>query len=636
MMGKVLLMAISAAVLVYSAVMVVRYPAWLVDDAFILFRYAENLAEHGELNWNVGENPVEGYTGIAMVSLIALATKLSISPVLIVHIIGISSYFLGAVLIIMIFRGFNLGSVAALVLYCTAPFMFTHAWSGLETTMFNSLILLAIFSYSTRKTEFFVVALILLAFTRPEGALLSMILLALYRPLSRNALLAWLVPCLAYFIWRWAYYGQFLPNTFYAKSTKAGIRTENINALRDMAVTYLSWPGLLALILISRDHFQKNMRIIMGTFVFALIILFVYLRARLVMNYSFRFFLPIYILSLLALGGILHRVKPTVKTVVLAGLLISLQVVSNVDRDKMRREIEYSSSHFKLLQDVHIAAAGFLRDCVPDNEWLVVHSDAGSIPYYSRLKTIDFGRLNDEYLARNVPFLADLIDQQDIPVEVRLKRKRFGSDKKGPVHELESRMVEYLYSHDPGAFAFTSYNFQKLDHGYESQIISMDDRFADYALVKKYSSKARSKYFQFVYLRKDIIEEAGIQAFLEDPVRNDDSQPDRSDIDMKTMRTEEPEALWLMAMQEEHSLKKVEYLKKLTNNYPASEHAPEACFMIGFVYSEELDDTISAIEAFRMILQKYAGEKIAESAGFMIESLESGKCVPLLQEESEQ
>ncbi|MGD1048590.1 MAG: hypothetical protein ABR899_07560, partial [Candidatus Krumholzibacteriaceae bacterium] len=38
-------------------------PRWVVDDSFILFRYADNLANHGELNWNLGEKPVEGYTG---------------------------------------------------------------------------------------------------------------------------------------------------------------------------------------------------------------------------------------------------------------------------------------------------------------------------------------------------------------------------------------------------------------------------------------------------------------------------------------------------------------------------------------------------------------------------------------------
>ena len=42
---------------------ILAFPPSAADDAYITFRYARNLAEHGELNWNVGEDPVEGYTG---------------------------------------------------------------------------------------------------------------------------------------------------------------------------------------------------------------------------------------------------------------------------------------------------------------------------------------------------------------------------------------------------------------------------------------------------------------------------------------------------------------------------------------------------------------------------------------------
>jgi hypothetical protein len=47
------------------AIMVLLAPKWTVDDAYITYRYAQNLARHGELNWNVGQDPVEGYTGVA-------------------------------------------------------------------------------------------------------------------------------------------------------------------------------------------------------------------------------------------------------------------------------------------------------------------------------------------------------------------------------------------------------------------------------------------------------------------------------------------------------------------------------------------------------------------------------------------
>ena len=43
---------------------------FLNDDAFISFRYAQNLAEHGELTYNLGER-VEGYTNFLWTVLMA-------------------------------------------------------------------------------------------------------------------------------------------------------------------------------------------------------------------------------------------------------------------------------------------------------------------------------------------------------------------------------------------------------------------------------------------------------------------------------------------------------------------------------------------------------------------------------------
>ena len=50
----------------YSVGVFCIFPKWTVDDAFISFRYAQNLVESGELNWNPGEDPVEGYTGVML------------------------------------------------------------------------------------------------------------------------------------------------------------------------------------------------------------------------------------------------------------------------------------------------------------------------------------------------------------------------------------------------------------------------------------------------------------------------------------------------------------------------------------------------------------------------------------------
>ena len=52
-----------------------RQFSFVCDDAYITFRYAQNLARHGALEWNVGER-VEGYTNFLWAVILAVAMKL--------------------------------------------------------------------------------------------------------------------------------------------------------------------------------------------------------------------------------------------------------------------------------------------------------------------------------------------------------------------------------------------------------------------------------------------------------------------------------------------------------------------------------------------------------------------------------
>src|SRR4051794_18934740 len=59
------------------------------DDAYISFRYARNLVEHGQLVFNPGER-VEGFTNFLWTLLLAGGIKLGLSPVLTSRFLGIA------------------------------------------------------------------------------------------------------------------------------------------------------------------------------------------------------------------------------------------------------------------------------------------------------------------------------------------------------------------------------------------------------------------------------------------------------------------------------------------------------------------------------------------------------------------
>ena len=642
--GIVFLAACCAAALWYSIVHVAKFPHWIVDDAFINFRYAQNLTEHGELNWNPGENPVEGYTGVALVWMIAMAMKLGISPVAAVHFIGLFFYFFGAGVLVLAFRGINLSSASALVLYLTAPFFFSHAWAGLETTMFVSMMMLAICAFARRRQRLFVASILLLSLTRPEGILLSVILLALYRPFSRSLALLYLVPFGLYYLWRWGYYGKFFPNTFYAKLS-ADAEELTLPSLRRFFSIYLAIPLLLAFIAASREKMRKHVRIIVGVAVFIAVCLGVYLSSRLVMNYAYRFFVPFYALTLLALGGALYRERFDAKVFVIVLALVIPQVLRNMDKDRLKDMTEYAKTHYGMLQEEHIPAGRFLSDTVPADQWLVVHSDAGAIPYYSGLKVIDCGRLNSEYLTNT-----DLT-----PAEV----------------------CDYLYSHDPAAFAMTSRRKSGIEHGPEAAAIARDPRFAGYRLVKRYGSLHRKRYFEFVYLRNELADSLGLEGIdasvasaapneqqeailtqpgspetLEDLRQNvvhrglDDDLSGRTDLDTadklweyaqkakerSTQRTalerfvreykddpRIPEALWALSMTIDEPMERIAKLRRICDTFPENENAPKALFMIGFLYSEEIKDAEKAREYFTRCIELYPGTESAETAKAMLD-----------------
>lgn len=70
--------------------------------------------------------------------------------------------------------------------------------------------------------------------------------------------------------------------------------------------------------------------------------------------------------------------------------------------------------------------------------------------------------------------------------------------------------------------------------------------------------------------------------------------------------------------------------RRLLNEYPDSEVSPQAQFMLGFIYSEELKDYEEAEKAFRDLLARYPKSELAESARWMIAHMRTEDAPPML------
>ena len=232
---------------------------FLIDDAFISFRYARNLAEGAGLVFNAGER-VEGYTSFLWTCLSAGAIRAGLAPETVIPAMGIAASLLLLAALYCWSRELGLPPAWALV----APAMLAvnrsyagWATGGLETRFFSLLIVTLAWRLDVERRRdaatprpFSAILAGLACLTRPEGWLSPVIRLLthLRRPAragraartgraararrakeNLRSLAIWLGVFASiagtHLIWRMIYYDDWLPNSFRAKVP--GLRLES-------------------------------------------------------------------------------------------------------------------------------------------------------------------------------------------------------------------------------------------------------------------------------------------------------------------------------------------------------------------------------------------------------------------------
>lgn len=271
---------------------------FLCDDAYISFRYAENLARVGELTWNPGEPAVEGYTNFLWTLLLSGGIRLGVGPETSAPLLGVffglltlwTLYWLGRVIggagglrpgrleqpwgfSQELWSGASPPSgwdtLAPAVAACWGAFA---CWcsGGLETALFTFLLTWGLTQYLREEVADRAGApaplrpsgliFALAAMTRPEGALLFGVVAAhrllwslgdlaghalgrrsgprrrLSEVLLRDGFwfLGFLILYGAYFAWRYETYGHLYPNTYYVK-----VATSDASKTLALGLSYL-------------------------------------------------------------------------------------------------------------------------------------------------------------------------------------------------------------------------------------------------------------------------------------------------------------------------------------------------------------------------------------------------------------
>ncbi len=409
----------------------VIWPSWLSDDAFISFRYAQNLAAGNGMVYNIGER-VEGYTNFLWTIIAAGVLALGGDIVLWSYVSGVA---LGLAILLLTYtvaarmQGPAWGLVVALVVGTSQSLLlYTARGAGLETGLFTLLVLAGSACYlaARRRPAMLAAAgaiFALAAMTRPEGVLVFGVTLMSdvrcqmsdwgqcgsrsWRVNLQSTIchLQWLVGAfllifLPYYLWRLSYYGDPLPNTFYAK-TGGGLRQvlRGLQYAGGFALT-LGGPLLLLILLPWLRSWRTALNSWRGyllplVLVYSAYIVFVggdHFRGE-------RFFVPVlpWLAILLADGlaaALPHR--PNRLTTMLLALSFSLggmtALVRTTPIDGTIRGVDESLWIWREI-------GWWIADQTPPDASLAALG-AGAVAYYSQHPVIDLLGLTEKHIAR--------------------------------------------------------------------------------------------------------------------------------------------------------------------------------------------------------------------------------------------
>ncbi|WP_032915740.1 hypothetical protein [Leptospira santarosai] len=261
---------------------------WISDDAFISLRYAKNFADGKGLVFNEGEF-VEGYTNFLW-TILFVPFHLSdrIDPVDASYFFGILSFFGTCVYLILFRKKFDFHFPFALSCFVLLHHNRVFATGGLETSLHGFLFLAASYYITNSENLAFhkilpgIVFSSLSCLNRPDGLLfhtlvgIFLILKFSQEIKSRSVRSILLNPsfglfCIVYsspvlfYIWKLEYYGNILPNTFYAKSGGNANLLQGLVYLRSFLTMYYGMIPIVGFVFFSffqtiRKHFSQTLK----------------------------------------------------------------------------------------------------------------------------------------------------------------------------------------------------------------------------------------------------------------------------------------------------------------------------------------------------------------------------------------
>lgn len=421
------------------------------DDAYITLRYSRHLAEGHGIVWNVGEEPVEGYSNFLFMILGACAIRLGADPMVFLKIVSCLALAITCLILYRMARTW-IGPIGA-----TLPAMMltfyggTAFWavSGLETTFYQMLVVASVLAFFAahgdrrepdalgtegsrgrwrgRWLAASGVLVALAGMTRPEGPLVGVALgvallvdvsarsmgyrkasnrgaarLALRRGARRAAVLAlgFAIPYGAYFVWRLGYFRRVWPNTVYCKARYGGDPFAVIGPFVTMA-----WPAFaLAVAGLATRRRRPDARAL-ALFLAVGLYLVAFYGVDPIISRMNRHFLTalalVLVLATVGLFDLIGRVLPRLSTpmrelpIAIWLLLAGTFIVAEGGRDELSRIVDDYRTRMEMRRELGL----WLDERLAADDTFVI-GDTGMVPYVASARVIDAYCLNSAAMTR--------------------------------------------------------------------------------------------------------------------------------------------------------------------------------------------------------------------------------------------
>lgn len=380
---------------------------FLDDDQMISMRYARNLALGDGLVWNRNER-VEGYTNFGWMLMMAGVHWLGASDATAAIWVRALNWLLLAVVLLLTARVLvrlgldRIGAAGVLLALAMSTDLLFWSINGFETTLLTALFLLGVLMAmddaergALRAPTCLLAGL--LPIVRSDAVDLTLAVLVIAMALGARRRWAWLLlavlPLMAHEAFRLAYYGDWLPNTYYLKvAGRSGLLWAGLGNLKGFVATY-TVAVVLAAVAILFDT-DRRVRVLAG------VIGFGFARVIVVgpdMFPGFRFLAPYLPILLVAASATITRLSSSRRaSVVLTMLLVAATVFSAGVNGRRRFEDLVSSNGSPVVNTV----TGVLVNRFTGEGARMAVMAAGCVSYFGRREAIDILGKTDRHVAR--------------------------------------------------------------------------------------------------------------------------------------------------------------------------------------------------------------------------------------------